>query len=642
MAAGEIDVLGKLVNRTNGKLIDATQSFHTRKDKSVQELLDELDGKIGSIPVPPKEKNKGKTTLSRLPDDASDDDVYSVFADDNSDPDNDVWSTDSYMYDGEMRLPGTYFVRANNSWVATSIVQDFSMVLKAKEPDNTIFVPTSLRSSVWNTRSGYFNGIPLATLRCYKLNEKGVYEEYKEGSTYSSSSSSTLYVPYARYYKEGGETIYEGGALTAEDYKHLIESKSNTPGNGAITIKQGGSSWTFNVNQATDTTIELEEGGSNIDIDTYFPANPSDNKVPSTKLISDTFSDYVTLSTNQFIEAVKTFENNSFGNLVLWADPGTYAESPAIKFISQTSSTGVGKTIGWMGVQMYPWSTQQGYPAFWTSQGGTPQQIVRVDERGDSTHGVYIDAQGFTKKCTSSEGSSVTIDTAWPETPADDHVPSTSLVLAQFDNYYNRTTCDNYFLSMFGGSQMSINSGREIFNAKTLGGHNENLDIKYTTYALVGILRVPSAPVSSSIPRPQWIDKNNTTHTLAYVDELPDLPLFAKFKFTGNYTGPGVYEYEFQSEDGNRTTDASLTCDASTKLFTLTLDNDDISPAYCDINVTFCTTNLPSHIPYQVIGLTAIGGGKITFYVGRFNTSTGAYTLVDQVTGYSIRFYLTE
>lgn len=76
-------------------------------------------------------------------------------------------------------------------------------------------------------RSRY--GMMIADVACYELDdETGAYKpkiERMTGQYAGSTNLKTLIVPFARYYYQGGELVYEGGLLNASDYRLLKEGR---------------------------------------------------------------------------------------------------------------------------------------------------------------------------------------------------------------------------------------------------------------------------------------------------------------------------------------------------------------------------------------------------------------------------------
>lgn len=102
----------------------------------------------------------------------------------------------------------------------------------------------------------------------------------------------------------------------------------------------------------------------------------------------------VTLDTDQRITGNKTFKTSLWGQLSLWAD-GSYKEHPCLNFYSVQGQSVEG--VGSIGVERTGYLS--GYPAYWQSQQGLPQRLVREDERGSSVNPIYIDNYGKTKQC---------------------------------------------------------------------------------------------------------------------------------------------------------------------------------------------------------------------------------------------------
>lgn len=201
-----------------------------------------------------------RITISDLlaldPTEVGENDLYIVYA---SGSDEDGWSGDPFEYDGETYPAESFFQLINGEWQPITDEIDLSKSPKfGNLPEEVymvegLFPPTSFPNIYGRNKAG----MQIAKVRRYRLDSAGVYQPVEESTGTPGGGTSvndmwTINIPYARSYEQGGSTYYEGGVLTAEDYRRLKEN------NGVM-------------------------------IDTEVPEQPSDTHVPSTKLMSDNF-----------------------------------------------------------------------------------------------------------------------------------------------------------------------------------------------------------------------------------------------------------------------------------------------------------------------------------------------------------------
>lgn len=106
-------------------------------------------------------------------------------------------------------------------------------------------------------------------------------------------------------------------------------------------------------------------------------------------------SDFVTIAGQQTIQGKKTFDNYQWGQITVRAANGSYYDSPCISF--QATVGQVTEGVGSIGVRRTSYLT--GYPAYWASDNGNPQRLIREDERGSELTPIYIDSYGKTHEC---------------------------------------------------------------------------------------------------------------------------------------------------------------------------------------------------------------------------------------------------
>lgn len=215
-------------------------------------------------------------------------DLYIVYA---GGSDESGWSEESFIYEEETCPAASFFQWINGKWEHITDEIDLSKTLKYDSLPKETYMIMSLngQTSFPNIYGRNRAGLPIAVLGKYQLDEKGLYKPiFETTGTPSGGTSSnytwTITVPYARYYIQGGNPIYEGGLLSASDYKRLIEN-------------------------------------TGVNIDTVVPDNPSDTHVPSTKLMADNFK-IVNLWLNSLsdMKADRTELSNYFDNTYILAN----------------------------------------------------------------------------------------------------------------------------------------------------------------------------------------------------------------------------------------------------------------------------------------------------------------------------------
>lgn len=116
-------------------------------------------------------------------------------------------------------------------------------------------------------------------------------------------------------------------------------------------------------------------------VDKSVPTSPSHDHIPSSKTMSDWLDDYVSIEGFQRIEGTKVFT----GEIVVKARENSY---PAFGFQDST-----GEPVGSMEM------TSNGMMSVYIASTASGYFIPAIDERGDESHPVYVDANGKTKRC---------------------------------------------------------------------------------------------------------------------------------------------------------------------------------------------------------------------------------------------------
>lgn len=215
------------------------------------------------------------------------------------------WSHDStFLLNGESYPDGTFVTWNITQWEAVSAeVANVQNTVKMKPLEKTVYIPTQLSSSTSFPRIQELirEGIELMRLKAYEKSEEGVYEPKSYVSGNKQTHEYSVVVPYA--FKEG-ET-YHGGALRAEDYAKLFEggrdgkdagfgnvtaSVDNNTGIPSVVVTTSGDNTAKNFSFAFHN-LKGRDGKDGKDgsfyIDTTYVENPSDERVPSTKLFAD-------------------------------------------------------------------------------------------------------------------------------------------------------------------------------------------------------------------------------------------------------------------------------------------------------------------------------------------------------------------
>lgn len=226
----------RIPSKPRNKDLQTTGSVSVNVQKNVGMRTENASTVVQNVIAP--ENRKGKITITDLLQipvaEIGAADTYLVYS---SGSDEAGWHTGGqFEYDGELYDDGTFFLWSIDRWVA--VYKDN----QTEEKQPTIFNPlqkmvslitkTFAQSSYYNLPGRYKAGIPIAEIRKYELDEARVYQEKTESQsgTYAAETSvMTLVVPYAHSYVQGGETVYEGGALTAADYEKLCKG-----GNGNV------------------------------------------------------------------------------------------------------------------------------------------------------------------------------------------------------------------------------------------------------------------------------------------------------------------------------------------------------------------------------------------------------------------------
>lgn len=217
-----LEEIFKIKEATLPKSIKANGLGGTLEDMA--EYLDGIDSRLSKIPAS-SGQNVKKITVRDLTSltDVNPDDLYLVFSSGN---DTDGWSEkNTFTLYNETYQDGTYFQWFNSKWTAVSRDEvNIENVAKFEPLQNNVALisETFPLSSYWNLEGMEQGGLRIATVDCYELDESSKsYKPKTQSANGKSTNKKTLFVPYAKKHKQGGEDKFEGGLLTAADYKWL-------------------------------------------------------------------------------------------------------------------------------------------------------------------------------------------------------------------------------------------------------------------------------------------------------------------------------------------------------------------------------------------------------------------------------------
>lgn len=185
--------------------------------------------KVNGLPAPSEQNYKGKITITdllALSVDIGDNDLYLVYS---SGSDDEGWSEEgSFTLNGNSYADGTFVQWMGDGWMAVN-AEDVNIekvaLFNPLSDKMDIIVKTYPQTSYDHLYGRSRYGMMIADVACYELAD-GAYKpkiERMTGQYAGSTNLKTLFVPFARYYYQGGEFHYEGGALTAADYRRLME-----------------------------------------------------------------------------------------------------------------------------------------------------------------------------------------------------------------------------------------------------------------------------------------------------------------------------------------------------------------------------------------------------------------------------------
>ena len=414
--------------------VSATYNYVKSVEERTRQGLQSVEDTQSEIMEPSEDVQnyKGRITITDLLaipiDEIGMNDLYLVYSDGNE---ADGWSEgDTFTLDGTTYNDGTFFQFINGYWEAVDEDKeiDLSNYLRIESLPKTVYFIEGVnrRSSYDNLYGEGKSGLLIATVGCYRLDDSGVYQQLISSKGvppqpyYSENYTKSIYVPWARSYQQGGRFVYEGGMLTDSDYEKVMEG-----------IKKGKDIFIAYYNETTYREIAeaYEEGKS------------------------------IVLNYNNGIIAVL---GHHYGNEFRFyrVDIAYYNATATVTCFSVTYAG------GWN----IPYNTT-------------------VENRGDRvpsselspsrlTDNKYLTALS-TKLLIEEYGGGVDIDTTIPQTPSDEHVPSTSLFVSQLATKQSTLTFD---------TAPTANS----LNPVTSNGIKTALDGKQNT------LKFDSSPISGS------------------------------------------------------------------------------------------------------------------------------------------------
>ena len=189
--------------------------------------------KVDRLPAPSEQNYKGKITITdllALSVDIGDNDLYLVYS---SGSDDEGWGEEgSFTLNGIPYADGTFVQWMGGGWMAVN-AEDVNIekvaLFNPLSDKMDIIVKTYPQTSYDHLYGRSRYGMMIADVACYELDdETGAYKpkiERMTGQYAGSTNLKTLIVPFARYYYQGGELVYEGGLLNASDYRLLKEGR---------------------------------------------------------------------------------------------------------------------------------------------------------------------------------------------------------------------------------------------------------------------------------------------------------------------------------------------------------------------------------------------------------------------------------
>ena len=189
--------------------------------------------KVDGLPAPSEQNYKGKITITdllALSVDIGDNDLYLVYS---SGSDDEGWGEEgSFTLNGIPYADGTFVQWMGGGWMAVN-AEDVNIekvaLFNPLSDKMDIIVKTYPQTSYDHLYGRSRYGMMIADVACYELDdETGAYKpkiERMTGQYAGSTNLKTLIVPFARYYYQGGELVYEGGLLNASDYRLLKEGR---------------------------------------------------------------------------------------------------------------------------------------------------------------------------------------------------------------------------------------------------------------------------------------------------------------------------------------------------------------------------------------------------------------------------------
>lgn len=389
--------------------VSATYNYVKTVEERTQQGLQLVEDTQSEIIEPSEDVQnyKGRITITDLlaipVESIGANDLYLVYSDGNE---QDGWSEgQTFTIDGETHEDGTFFQFINGYWEAEDKEIDLSNYLRIESlPKTVYFIEGVNRNSSFDNLYGEGkNGLLIATVGCYRLNDSGVYQQIISSKGvppqpyYSENYTKSIYVPWARSYQQGGRYVYEGGMLTDSDYEKVMEG-----------IKKGKDIFVAHYRETTFQQL-------------YEAYNEG-------KLIVLRYNTTITAVLGYF-----------YGNEFRFyrVDIAYYNATATVTCFSITSNG------GWD----IPYNTT-------------------VENRGDRvpsselspsrlTDNKYLTALS-TKLLIEEYGGGVDIDTTIPQTPSDERVPSTSLFVSQLATKQNTLSFDTAPTS---GSTNPVTSG---------------------------------------------------------------------------------------------------------------------------------------------------------------------------------------
>lgn len=349
--------------------------------QTIVEAINKLNEKIANIPEPSRKHLLGGISVADLEalTDMVEGDIWAVFA---SGDEESGFSSDDFTFNGIPCTAGTFIGYTNNQWLKYNDINlDEALIISPQQKEILIPFNYNRKFVSIHTRSGQKTGLRIFDFHKYILNDGKYIRQTESDSSSSLTDIYSIVIPYAGSYIEGGERYYREGILTAADYQRLMEGMAGKD--------------VFVAEYEVTTFQELEQAYE-------------DGKL-------------IIVKQGPIIAVLGYFYVNEFRFFAV----DTYANSSnATIYVFRMSYTN-----GWSGSNLT------------TENKGDRVSSSEISE-SLITDNKYLSALA-TKTLIEQYGGGVEIDTSIPQTPSNEHVPSTLLFTTQMAGKQNVLTFDS-------------------------------------------------------------------------------------------------------------------------------------------------------------------------------------------------------